>query len=254
MGIFDLLKQKKDPEQSFESIFEKAATDSAFRPVFYRKILSAELVLLTEDNSGLPARTFKSDEHTKLQVRYFSSGVIPVFTSTERIFDNNVIKGQAHFTALNARVIFQMFKNVTFIINPYSDIKKELLPEEIENLLKGELFEPGTEQIIKPNEEIYLGLPNDTPSELIEKVKRYFSNRTEIKGVYMALITYRSRKDPPNLIFGIESSLDNMKDISAELSEVIKGLLKRDEFIDCIEIKRRNKLSLLLKKKEFKIF
>jgi SseB protein C-terminal domain/SseB protein N-terminal domain len=254
MGMFDFIKQKNDSEQSIESIFNKAAIDNAFRPLFYRKILDSELVLLTQDNSGLPERKFITDENTKLQVRYFSTGVVPLFTSTERIFDNNIIKGEVHFSAIKARVIFEMFKNTTFIINPYSNIKKELLPDEIEFLLNGTLFEPGKEQQVKPHEEILLGIPEEIPVNLIETLKRYFGTWSGVKGVYLALITFKSRKDPPNLILGIDCSNDLSKEFSAELSEIIKGYLKGDEVMDYVKIKRFNKLSRLLKKKEFKIY
>jgi|SRR5450755_200069 hypothetical protein len=254
MGIFDFIKQKKGAEQSIESIFNKAANDNAFRPLFYRKILNSELIILTHDNSGLPERKYISDENTKLQVRYFSSGLVPLFTSTERIFDNNIVMGRVHFSALKARVIFEMFKNTTFIINPYSNINKELLPDEIEFLLKGTLFEPGKEQQIKPNEEILLGIPAEIPVNLVETLKRYFSTWSGVKGVYMALITFKSRTEPANLILGIDCSTALSKEFSAEISEIVKGYLKSNEVMDYVKIKRFNKLSRLLKKKEFKIF
>lgn len=65
----------------------------AFRAEFYKRLLSDELVVITE-KSGLPEGNHTFEPDTKVNIVSFADGKIPVFTSTERIFDKGVVKEQ----------------------------------------------------------------------------------------------------------------------------------------------------------------
>ncbi len=249
------LKSNNDDDLTIESIFEKAANDIAYRPLFYRKLLNSDLFLLTHDTTGLSERIFISDKNTKIQVRFFSNGTVPVFTSKNRIFDNNIIKGQAHYVALNAKIIFEMINNdKSYIINPYSSISKELLADEVKSLLRGDFFKSGEEQFFQPNEEYLLGIPADYPINLIETLKRYFSKNLDVKGSYLAVIENKSKGDFPHLLLGVDCKNDRWQEISGELDIIVRDYLKNGKVMDLIHIKASGELSSLLKKQEFKIY
>ena len=255
MTVFESLNKDNPDELSFESIFEKAANDIAYRPLFYRKLLDSDLFLLTQDTAGLPERKFISDKGTTIQVRFFSNGIVPVFTSTNKIFDNNVIKGEVYYTALNAKIIFETFNNETsYIINPYSPISKELLADEIKSLLNGNFYKSGAEQFLKPNEDILLGVPADYPINLIETLKRYFRKKPDVKGSYLALIENKSKKEFPHLLLGVDCKKDSWSEISGELAILVRDYLKASEIMDFIRINTGDGLSGILKKQGFKIY
>lgn len=255
MPFFDFLKSNNRNDLSFESVFDKAADDIAYRPMFYKKLLDAELFLLTQDHSGHPEKKFITDENTKISVRFFSNGIVPLFTSKERIFDGNVIKGQVHTTSLNARSIFKMFNSDTdFIINPYSIIRKELLAIEVKSLLEGDFFKPDDEQIIQPNEDILIGMPTDYPINLVETLKRYFDLRPVVKSAYLALIENKTRREFPHLLLGVDCKKGSWPEIQVGLTILVKDYLKDDEIMDFVHIQSSEELSSFVKLPEFRIY
>jgi hypothetical protein len=255
MELFNFLNSEKYENLSFDLIFEKAANDPAFRPLFYRKLLESELFLLTYPTDAIPQGKSITDKKTKIKVRFFKTGVIPIFTSRSRIFDGGIIKGQVNYTALKASVIFQLFDNKTaFILNPYSNISKELLPEEIGLMKSGNLFGSGEVQEILPNENILIGVPAIFSINLVETLKRYFETRPEIKGAYLALINNKSINDSPHLLLGIDSLKGTWKEISSELMEIARPYLQENEVIDFLDLSEKGELSILVNAKELKIY
>lgn len=127
--------------ENFDELFDLASKDVTYRPLFYRTILEMELFLLVDPESNLTSGVLISDNNTKLQVKVWEDGKVPVFTSIDKIFDNGIIRGKESYVAINGKVIFAMFNNpTTFLLNPYSRPSKEFLPDEIIRLLTGELY------------------------------------------------------------------------------------------------------------------
>lgn len=150
MGILDIFRKKKTdstfPENELEQCLMRAASEVSAQKEFYQKLLWNELFVLTaghnQSDEGL--RTLEKD--TTVQFVTFEEGQIPVFTSTNRIFDKGVIKEEVHFMSLKGQDLFGVAIGATFILNPYSDYGKELIPEEIENLLNGTIYDKIDEQ------------------------------------------------------------------------------------------------------------
>lgn len=170
MGIFDIFKKKKTastfPENELEKTLMQATTDASARHEFYLKLLWNELIVLTigHDNSQEGYRTLEKD--TKIQFVTFENGKIPVFTSTNRIFDKGVINEEVPFIALKGQSLFSLTKGATFILNPYSDYGKELVPNEIENLLDGSIFDQNNEMTIEKETEVQIGQPANYPIDI----------------------------------------------------------------------------------------
>ena len=145
MGIFDIFKKKKTdttfPENELERCLMLAATDLAMRKEFYQKLVWNQLYILTaeEPSSEEGFRTLEKD--TTVQFVTFEDGQIPIFTSTNRIFDKGIIKEKVHYMSIKGQDLFGLTKGVTFIINPYSDYAKELIPEEIEQIMNGTIYD-----------------------------------------------------------------------------------------------------------------
>ncbi|MFI2741270.1 SseB family protein [Zhouia sp. PK063] len=150
MGIFDIFKKKKTdstfPENELEQCLMRAASEISAQKEFYQKLLWNQLFVLTagHDSSEEGIQTLEKD--TTVQFVTFEEGQIPVFTSTNRIFDKGVIKEEVPYMSLKGQDLFDVAKGATFILNPYSDYGKELIPEEIENLLNGTIYDKIDEQ------------------------------------------------------------------------------------------------------------
>src|SRR5687768_15577178 len=148
MGIFDIFKKKKEQlvQESLETLLQKAATGPASRVEFYKRLLSDDLVIITDASGTEGKRIAKAGE--KINIFSYPDGKIPVFTSKERIFDKGVVKEEVHIMEIKGESLFGLARGATFLLNPYSDYGKELLPEEIEAMLKGTILTSSHKQII----------------------------------------------------------------------------------------------------------
>lgn len=145
MGIFDIFKKRKTdstfPENELEKSLMQAATNISAQKDFYQKLLWNQLYVLTGKNSVSEEGIQTLEKDTTVQFVTFEGGQIPVFTSTNRIFDKGIIKEVVPYLSLKGQDLFEVAKGATFILNPYSHYGKELIPEEIENLMNGTIYD-----------------------------------------------------------------------------------------------------------------
>lgn len=145
MGIFDLFKKKKTestfPENELEESLMQAASSVSAQKYFYQKLLWNQLFVLTGGHSETEEDVNTLKEDTKVQFVTFGNGHIPIFTSTNRIFDKGIIKEEVSYMRLKGQDLFEVAEGATFILNPYSDYGKELLPEEIQSLMNGTIYD-----------------------------------------------------------------------------------------------------------------
>jgi tetratricopeptide (TPR) repeat protein len=159
MGLFDIFKKKKTestfPENELEKCLIQAASNFSAQKEFYIKLLWNQLFILTSENSIWEIRNETTENDTTVQCVTFENGQIPVFTSINRIFDKGIIKEKVPYLSLKGQDLFKALNGATFILNPYSDFAKELIPEEIENLLNGTIYNKIDEQELedKKNQE-----------------------------------------------------------------------------------------------------
>jgi tetratricopeptide (TPR) repeat protein len=150
MGIFDIFKKRKTdstfPENELEQCLMRAASGTSAQKEFYQKLLWNQIYVLTSgrDVSIEGVQTLAKD--TIVEFVTFEGGQIPIFTSTNRIFDKGVIKQEVPYVSMKGQDLFGIAKGATFILNPYSSYGKELIPLEIENLLNGTIYDKIDEQ------------------------------------------------------------------------------------------------------------
>ena len=240
MGIFDIFKSKKN-ELSLEQLLQKAAEEPSYRAAFYKRILDEELVVLSEKSSlGNGTHTLKED--TNVRLISFGEGVIPVFTSTDRIFDENIIKEQVNYLQMKGVTLLEMTKGATLILNPYSKYSKEL-PLEIEKILNGTIITENHQQLIlKNNTKIQLGQPDVYPTDIINSLKVLFAKRPNINKAYLGWLFNPESGEPPHYIFGLDVS-SNIEDLINEAGFTIKEFLSSSEFVDFIKIEKKDGLS-----------
>ena len=135
MAIFNIFKRRK---YSFEIFLKKAVIDSAYRAEFYERILTEKLFVIYKGNTISEGYHIAS-QNTNVKIVTLKNLSIPIFTSTDRIFDEGIIKDKVKFLELTGKDLFKMLTGKTLIINPYSEYAKEILPAEIEKILDGSI-------------------------------------------------------------------------------------------------------------------
>ncbi len=238
MGIFNIFKKKKTestfPENELELNLMKASSDISARNEFYIKLLWNELIVLTNGHKESEEGRKTLEKDTEVQFVTFESGQIPVFTSTNRIFDKGIIKEQVPFMSMKGQDLFGITKGATFILNPYSDYGKELIPQEIESLLDGSIFKKTNEIEIKEDTEVLIGQPSKYPTELVNALKNLFKEKKSVKAAYLATVKMDKSEELPHLMIAIDVKGDRTT-ITNEAGPLAEKYLK-NEIVDFIQI------------------
>jgi hypothetical protein len=243
MGLLDIFKKKTNqPKQDgfgneniLEKSLRKAATEPAYRAEFYKNLLSENLIVLT-DKVTLPEGVQTLQENTNVNIATLPDGKIPVFTSTSKIFDKGIIKKEVPFLQMKGEDLFNLATGATFILNPYSDYGKELLPAETESLLKGTILTDHHKQItVQEETKVQIGQPANYPTEIVNSLKKLFQERPGVKAAYLGWIFNPSSGQPPHLIFALDIEGERQS-ITNEAGFTAQQLSQPNEIIDFIQI------------------
>ena len=243
MGLFDIFKKKTNPtpevkstgENAIETSLRNSSTSNAFKADFYKNLLEENLIILT-NNSETSAGERLLPEDTKVNIMTLDGGKIPVFTSPSRILDKGVIKEEVPYLAIKGRDLFNLAKGATFVLNPYSDFGKELLPGEVESLMDGTiLFSNHKQLIVQQDTQVQVGQPAVYPTEIVEALKAIFANRPGVRAAYLGWIFNPESGEPPHLIFAIDLDGDKQSIIN-EAGNTAYQLSKPTDIIDFIQI------------------
>lgn len=245
MGLFDLFKKKKEQPSksnlSLEMLLQKSAAEPAYQPEFYKRLLSDDLVVITE-SSAPPRGKHILQEDTKVNIVSYQDGKIPVFTSKERIFDKGVIKEQVQYLQMKGQDLFETAKGATFLLNPYSDYGKELLPDEVQSMLNGTILTDQHRQVkIEKDTKVMLAQPAKYPTAIVNALKILFSKYPNINAAYLGWIFNPESGEPPHYIFAIEGEGD-LQSITHEAGFIAKQFLDPAEIVDFIRIDNKGGL------------
>lgn len=246
MGIFDLFKKKTTtstfPENELEKSLMKASSDVSARDEFYTKLLWNELIVLTSGSLASKKGAEILDPGTDVEFVTFANGEIPVFTSTNRIFDKGVIKEEVPIMALKGQDLFGFTKGASFILNPYSEYGKQLVPQEIESLLNGSIFEHSNAVTIPQDTQVLLGQPSKYPTELAQALSNLFLKEQAVKFAYLATIKTDNSNQPPHLIIALDVEGD-MSPITAKAGPLAEQVMGKNKIIDFMKIDKSNGIS-----------
>lgn len=251
MGFLDFLKlnKKQNAEPThIEDIFKLAVEDAAYRPLFYRSLLTADFYVVI-----FPPEP-NDDETVNIKIRSWEDGKIPIFTSEDRMFDQNLISRDENYIPLNGRTIFENCPAGTqFVLNPYSVPSKEFTAEEIRQLLNGSLYQPDQQRQAVVGNNIIITTPLTYPTAMAEAIRKYCATRKEITGAYLALMEDTSINEAPHLIIGLEVK-GNLPQIFGELNGAIKPHILVGEPVDMVDLSGSRKMSSKLKKQEYRLY
>jgi hypothetical protein len=186
---------------SLETLLQRSASEAAYRPEFYKRVLSDDLIVITsgaEATEGV--KTVQED--TPVNILTLANGVIPVFTAKERIFDKGVITEEVQFMQMAGHALFTMTKGASLVLNPYSDYGKEFLPDEVEQMLNGTILTNSQQEIVyKESTEVLIGAPAKYPDDIVNSLKLLFAGKPRISAAYVAWIHDPATNVPPHYVF-----------------------------------------------------
>ncbi|NIK91770.1 hypothetical protein GZ212_06375 [Mangrovimonas sp. CR14] len=245
MGLFDIFKKKKTgssfPDNELENTLMEAATKASARPQFYQKLLWNDLIVLTNGNYGISEGMQTLEKDSTVALVTFENGQIPVFTSTNRIFDKDIIKEEVPYLAIRGQDLFGMTKGATLILNPYSDYGKELIPQEIEKLMDGSIFEESNDKVIEEDTQIQIGQPAAYPTELVNAMSDLFRRQGLVKAAFLAAIRMGQSETRPHLMIALDME-GTMKAVTNEAGPLAERIFK-EGIIDFIQLDTNNDLS-----------
>jgi len=235
MGLFDIFKKKefgkKSSGEDLEQALKRAASEPAFRFEFYKRLLSSKLVVLTQDNNGLPDGISVAKQDLSINIFSLKDGSIPVFTSNDRIFDKGIIKSQ-----MTVDDMLKMLRDKKVVLNPYSDYGKVLLPDEIERVLDGTIFTGNVDRIkVDKPTSVAIGQPAEYPTEVIKSLIELFKNKSEVSAAYMAWIYDHKTNVPPHYIFAIDA-IGDWNRLSQETGFTISQIIGPDSVFDIMKL------------------
>ena len=129
-----------------EELLRNATEDRSRQNEFYDCLCSAEAFALTDGNEG----ESNNDGSTALQILSFEDMSIPIFSSQERIFDNNAVQGEVSVVKMKVLDIFRTASHRDFILNPFSNYAKKFTPHGVERLLDGTYASMPPSQVVIP--------------------------------------------------------------------------------------------------------
>lgn len=239
MGLSNIFKKKTDQSSntnlSLEELLQHSANEPAYRAEFYKRLLTDNLIVITQ-NSGLQEGNHTLQQDTNVNIVSYEDGRIPVFTTTDRIFDKGVIKEQVNYLQLKGEDLFTITKGATLILNPYSDYGKEFLPNEIESMLNGTMMTSNHREIVVEKEtQVLIAQPSVYPTEMINSLKIMFAAKQNVKAAYLGWIHYPESGDPPHYVIGLDMNGD-MNAVIQESGLIAKQFLKENDIIDFMQM------------------
>jgi hypothetical protein len=135
------------PANDLEETLVRAATEPSARPEFYRRLLAAELYILTEESRPTDGQTSKPAAADAAFITWESPNgpYVPLFSSRARVDEIGKLRERAYgFVALAGKAAFARLaaeKRAAFL-NPGFASGKQFVPDVIERLAGGEKAVP----------------------------------------------------------------------------------------------------------------
>lgn len=238
--------EQQIPMLPFESLMQQAAANVNVRVDFYRELPLQQVFVITSGKDTQEG-TRTLEENTQVELATFPDGKIPFFTALPRIFEKNVIKEQVPYLELKAADLFNLTKGATLVLNPFSDFGKELVPEEIAQVMDGSILGQGLREVAVPRDtQVRIGQPSVQPTAMLDKLIEVFSNRDDVNAAYLAVVDMPESGTQPRFLIAMDISGDRQA-IFEETGRTAQQFIKQGESIDIMQIAPENGISVYFK-------
>ena len=216
-----------ETKNELEDLLEKAATEPAHRPAFFRTLLESTVWV-----PGTAAQGEAVVEDSALDLQHWEkedgTSVIPFFTSLEAL--QQVVEDEQAFVVMPVRTLFEMTLGETLFLNAKLPTGKEFMPREISLLIGEEGNSLSSQEVSEVAE---------PPAQMIDSLTTLFKTIKPVKRAFICLIK-ESEEAQPNLLIGIEADGD-IEEIIQATGSVATDTLPGDEPIDICQVKKGEK-------------
>ncbi|EOK0853138.1 enhanced serine sensitivity protein SseB [Escherichia coli] len=225
-----------ETKNELEDLLEKAATEPAHRPAFFRTLLESTVWV-----PGTAAQGEAVVEDSALDLQHWEkedgTSVIPFFTSLEAL--QQAVDGEQAFVVMPVRTLFEMTLGETLFLNAKLPTGKEFMPREI-SLLIGEEGNPlSSQEVLEGGESLILSEVAEPPAQMIDSLTTLFKTIKPVKRAFICSIK-ENEEAQPNLLIGIEADGD-IEEIIQAAGSVATDTLPGDEPIDICQVKKGEK-------------
>ncbi|EID2727057.1 enhanced serine sensitivity protein SseB [Salmonella enterica] len=225
-----------ETKNELEILLEKATTEPAHRPAFFRTLLestvwvpgsAAEGEAIVED-SALDLQHWEKEDGTT---------VILFFTSLEAL--QQAVEDEQAFVVMPARTLFEMTLGETLFLNAKLPTGKEFMPREISLLLAEEGSPLSTQEVLEGGESLILSEVAEPPSQMIDSLTTLFKTIKPVKRAFLCAIKEHADAQP-NLLIGIEADGEDgeIEEIIHAAGNVATDTLPGDEPIDICQVRK----------------
>ena len=193
-------------ELALEELLEKAFEQVSYRPYFLKNLLDSFIYILIEQEETHDdhAESVIIDEK-EIQIKGWKKkdGTIffPFFTSLEKL--QKTIRNNENYLRINTRSFLERIVGKHVVLNPYSEMAKEFVPEEISGLLNGDfnLHRNSNEPMIQPQDEF--SYPSPYPIHMVEQIKILLQVKHAVASAYIVQKPDEKHITKTSLVIGI---------------------------------------------------
>ncbi len=235
-GRFTSSEFMSETKNELETLLEKAATEPAHRPAFFRTLLestvwvpgtAAEGEQVVED-SALDLLHWEKDDGTS---------VIPFFSSLEAL--QQAVEDEQAFVVMPVRTLFEMTLGETLFLNAKLPTGKEFTPREISHLIGDEGNPLSTQEVLEGGESLLLSEVAEPPAQMIDSLTQLFKTLKPVKRAFLCSIKEQA-DEQPILLIGIEAD-GEIEEIIQATGSVATDTLPGDEPIDICRVVKGEK-------------
>ncbi|WP_312982929.1 enhanced serine sensitivity protein SseB [Atlantibacter sp.] len=217
-----------ETKNELEALLEKAATEPAHRPAFFRTLLDSTVWV-----PGTSASDDAVDADSALDLQHWEkddgTSVIPFFSSLEALQQAMGEEEQA-FVVMPVRTLFDMTLGETLFLNAKLPTGKAFTPREISHLVGEEGNPLSTQEVIEGGQTLLLSEVAEPPAQMVDSLTTLFKTLKTVKRAWLCSIKERADAEP-NLLIGIEA-IGDIDAIIQATGSVATDTLPGDEPID----------------------
>jgi len=230
-----------------EVALKKAANDPACGPQFLAELLESKVLIIP---AGEVPRVVNGviAENTKIQIARVAVGsreCIPFFTSQGRLPTGTA------YLLLDTKVLFEMTRGASLVMNPGPAYGKEFLPDEVARLLDGPIFRPTERYVAKKPVQVMIGQPSEYPQELVNTLSRLYGGIPEVKRAWVAFYLNPERDQEGGLLIGLDVDAEGMDGVSGQTGIVIESVSKKQKYVDLVRYDGRGVTGYFTDQKPF---
>ncbi|PLR36785.1 endopeptidase IV [Chimaeribacter californicus] len=218
-----------------EQLLMQAVSEPAQRPAFYRALMDATVLVLTDNQAPEGEVVLDAGSPLSLQVweKQDGTNVLPFFSSLAAL--QRAVEREQPFMALPVRVLFEMTEGAELFLNPKNEYGKEFTPQEVSQLLQEGTAGKPLERVLEAGTEFLIGQPEHYPAAMVDALTTLFSQRKPVRRAFLALIHDKTSDERPNLLVGLEidgASEQEIEQLIQEAGSVASEALADDEPVD----------------------